>query len=144
MGVHVLSLRKLRLLFEQFPKKHNLVLFGQRDLLHYLSLGINQDIKSRITYSATIKPLNGDDIQRYIVKELENVRMGINTFDAAAMELITRSCEGNLRLCRNLCYGSLVEAARETQKVATISHVNAVLIQPHWRTHKELITQQTG
>src|SRR3972149_2936194 len=36
-------LRKLRLLFEQFPKKHNLLLFGQRDLLHYLSLNVNQD-----------------------------------------------------------------------------------------------------
>ncbi len=142
LDMHVL--RKLRLLFEQFPKKHNLVLFGQRDLLHYLSLGINQDIKSRITYSATIKPLNSDDMERYIVKELENVRMGINTFDPAATELIIRSSEGNLRLCRNLCYGSLIEAARETQKIATITHVNAVLIQPHWRTHKELITQQTA
>ena len=40
-------LRKLRLLFERFPKKHNLVLFGQRDLLHYLSLNVNQDLKSR-------------------------------------------------------------------------------------------------
>ncbi|MCU7890383.1 MAG: AAA family ATPase [Candidatus Thiodiazotropha sp. (ex Ustalcina ferruginea)] len=60
-------LRKLRLLFEQFPKKHSLILFGQRDLLHYLSLNVNRDIKSRITYSATIKPLNDDDMERYIV-----------------------------------------------------------------------------
>ncbi|MEE8059704.1 MAG: hypothetical protein V3T17_18030 [Pseudomonadales bacterium] len=43
-------LRKRRLLFERFPKKHNVILFGQRDLLYYLSLTINQDIKSRITY----------------------------------------------------------------------------------------------
>ncbi|QGX39328.1 ExeA family protein [Permianibacter aggregans] len=135
-------LRKLRLLFEQFPKKHNLVLFGQRDLLHYLSLNVNQDIKSRITYSATIKPLNPDDLEHYIVKELEMVRMGINTFDPAAIELIVRSANGNLRLCRNLCYGSLVEAARETQKTVTITHVNAVLVQPHWRSHNELIKQQ--
>jgi type II secretory pathway predicted ATPase ExeA len=137
-------LRKLRLLFEQFPKKHNLVLFGQRDLLHYLTLNINQDIKSRITYSATLKPLNNDDMERYIVKELEAVRMGINTFDTAAIELILRSAQGNLRLCRNLCYGSLIEAARETQKIVTITHVNAILVQPHWRSHKELIQQQVA
>lgn len=137
-------LRKLRLLFEQFPKKHNLVLFGQRDLLHYLSLNVNQDIKSRITYSATIKPLNNEDMERYIVKELEAARMGINTFDPAAIELILRSAQGNLRLCRNLCYGSLVEAARETQKIVTITHVNCVLVQPHWRSHKELIRQQVA
>ena len=137
-------LRKLRLLFEQFPKKHNLVLFGQRDLLHYLSLNVNEDIKSRITYSATLQPLNNDDLESYIVKELEAARMGINTFDSAATELILRSAQGNLRLCRNLCYGSLIEAARETKKIVTITHVNAVLVQPHWRSHKELIQQQTA
>ena len=40
------------------------------------------------------------------------------------------------------CYGSLMDAARHGVKEVTINHVNAILIQPHWRTHKELITQQ--
>lgn len=137
-------LRKLRLLFEQFPKKYNLVLFGQRDLLHYLSLNVNQDIKSRITYSATIKPLHDGDMETYIIKELESARMGINTFNEGAMELIIRSAQGNLRLCRNLCYGSLINAAREAQKTVTLTHVNSVLIQPHWRSHEELIKQQVS
>lgn len=135
-------LRKLRLLFEKFPKKHNLVLFGQRDLLYYLSINVNQDIKSRITYSENILPLNDDDLERYIIKELEAVRIGVNTFDNAAIELIIRSAQGNLRLCRNLCYGSLIEACRETRKIVTIHHVNNILVQPHWRSHEELITRQ--
>lgn len=135
-------LRKLRLLFEQFPKKHNLVLFGQMELFHQLTMVVNQDIKSRITYSATIHPLNDDDMANYILDSLAAVRMGANTFDEAATELIIRSAQGNLRLCRNLCYGSLVEAAIETKKAVTIAHVNAVLIQPHWRTHDQLIKQQ--
>ncbi len=137
-------LRKLRLLFERFPKNHNLVLFGQPELLHYLSLSTNKDIKSRITYSASIKPLNDDDMERYIIKELESANMGINTFDEAAMALIIRSAEGNLRLCRNLCLGSLIEAVRETKKVVTITHVNQLLVQPHWRSHEELIKQQVS
>ncbi len=137
-------LRKLRLLFERFPKKHSLILFGQRDLLYYLSMTVNQDIKSRITYSANIIALNDDDMERYIVKELEAVRMGINTFDAGAVELIIRSAQGNLRLCRNLCYGSLIEACRETKKIVTITHVNNVLVQPHWRSHEELIKAQVS
>ncbi|MFS1524420.1 ExeA family protein [Microbulbifer sp. 2304DJ12-6] len=137
-------LRKLRLLFGRFPKKHNLVLFGQRDLLYYLSMNLNQDIKSRITYSENIAPLNDEDLERYIVRELEVVRLGINTFDAASMELIIRSAQGNLRLCRNLCYGSLIEACRESKKIVTISHVNSVLVQPHWRSHDELIKQQVA
>lgn len=137
-------LRKLRLLFERFPKNHNLILFGQPELLHTLSLSANQDIKSRITYSAMIKPLNDDDMQAYIVNELETARMGINSFDDGAMALIIRSAEGNLRLCRNLCLGSLIEAARETKKTVTITHVNNVLVQPHWRSHEQLIKQQVA
>jgi len=61
---------------------------------------VNKDLKSRITYSASIKPLNDDDLESYIVKELESARMGINTFAEGAMELIIRSSQGNLRLCR--------------------------------------------
>ena len=105
---------------------------------------MNQDIKSRITYSAIIKPLNDEDMERYIIKELEQVKMGINTFNENALALIIRSAEGNLRLCRNLSYASLVEAARETKKIVTISHVNQVLVQPHWRSHEELIQQQVS
>lgn len=137
-------LRKLRLLFEKFPTKHNLVLLGQRDLLYYLSMTINQDIKSRITYSKDIKGLNDEQLQEVIHRELEAVKLGINTFDDSAVELIIRSSQGNLRLCRNLCYGSLIDAARQNTKIVSISHVNAVLVQPHWRSHEELIKQQTA
>ncbi len=36
----------------------------------------------------------------------------------------------------------LIDAAREAQKTVTIAHVNSVLVQPHWRSHEELIKQQ--
>jgi MSHA biogenesis protein MshM len=135
-------LRKLRLLFGQFPKNNNLILFGQRDLLYYLSMRINEDLKTRITYSKNILPLNDNDLEQYIIKELEAVKLGINTFDQGAIELIIRSVTGNLRLCRNLCYGSLIEACRDGKRIVNIKHVNNVLIQPHWRSHDELVKQQ--
>jgi len=137
-------LRKLRLLFDKFPRTNNLVLLGQPDLMYYLTLTVNQDIKGRITYSKNIVPLNDDDLENYIIKELEAVRLGINTFDTGAIDLITRSAQGNLRLCRNLCYSSLLEACKETRKIVTISDVNSVLIQPHWRSHEELLKQQVS
>ena len=137
-------LRKLRLLFEKFPKNHNLILLGQPELMHYLSLSTNRDIKSRITYSATIKPMNDGDLESFIVKELEKAKMGVNTFEEGAMALIIRSSEGNLRLCRNLCLASLIEAARETKKIVTTTHVNQILVQPHWRSHEDLIKQQVA
>lgn len=132
-------LRKLRLLFDRFPKKHNLVLFGQRDLLYFLSMNINQDIKSRITYSATIYGLNDEEMQSYLINELEKVRLGANTFDSGAVEVIIRSAQGNLRLCRHLCYASLVETCRDGKRTVTIRHVNDVLVQPHWRSHEAFI-----
>ena len=136
------SLRKLRLLFDRFPKKHNLVMLGQPELLRTLSLSVNQDIKSRITYSSTLLPLNDLDIQAYIEAQLTQVKLGINTFDPGAVELIIRNAEGNLRLCKNLCLSSLMEACRQTKKIVTIAHVNSVLIQPHWRSHEALIKMQ--
>jgi len=57
------------------------------------------------------------------------------TFNEGAIELIIRSAQGNLRLCRNLCYA---------RKTVTIADVNAVLVQPHWRSHEELIKQQVS
>jgi type II secretory pathway predicted ATPase ExeA len=137
-------LRKLRLLFDRFPKKNNLVLFGQPDLMVYLSMLANADMKSRITYSQTIKPLNDSDLERYIIDELEAVKLGLNTFDEGAIELILRSVQGNLRLCRNLCYGSLVEACRQGKRSVNIQQVNDILVQPHWRSHDELIKQQVA
>lgn len=138
------TLRKLRLLFDKFPKKYNLVLFGQIELMHYLSMTINEDLKSRITYSKHIVRLNDEDLAAYIIRELEAVRLGINVFDEAAVELIVRSSQGNLRLCRNLCYASLATCCQHQKRVVLISHVNEVLIQPHWRSHDELIKQQVA
>lgn len=135
-------LRKLRLLFDQFPKKHNLVLFGQQELLFHLSMKVNEDIKSRITYSKNILPLCDKEIESYVLSELEAVKLGANVFNETALEIIIKSSQGNLRLCRNLCYGSLIEACRENKKIVNTSHVNSVLIQPHWRSHEELVKQQ--
>lgn len=59
-------LRKLRLLFDQFPKKHNIVLLGQTELMFYLSMKVNEDLKSRITFSECILPLLHRLYQFYI------------------------------------------------------------------------------
>ena len=139
--MHHSTLRRFRLLFDRFPKNHNLILFGQSELLHQLSLSHNEDIKSRITYSARLLDLTDHTLRQFILSELERVRLKPTTFDEGALELIVRCVEGNLRLCVNLAYGSLLEACRDGQKEVSIQHVNNVLIQPHWRSYEELIRQ---
>ncbi|MES3022380.1 MAG: AAA family ATPase [Pseudomonadota bacterium] len=135
-------LRKLRLLFERFPKKHNLVLLGHPELLHRLSMMCNEDIKSRISYSKQLLPLNDADLAAFIVAELGAVGLGANTFDEAAVQVVLRAVQGNLRLCRNLCYASLVATCMDRQRSCAVSHVNAALLQPHWRSHEALLKQQ--
>lgn len=138
MGV----LRKLRLMFDRFPKRHNLVLIGERSLMHYLTMSNYEDIKNRVTYSAVLPGLCDDDLESFIQDELSRVGLGVNTFDQSALDLIIRSAQGNLRLCRNLAYGSLLDTCRQGKKIVSISSVNSVLVQPHWRSHEELVQQQ--
>lgn len=135
-------LRKLRLLFERFPKKHNLVLLGHPELMHRLSMMCNEDIKSRISYSKQLLPLNDQDLTQFIINELAAVGLGANTFNESAIQIVLRAVQGNLRLCRNLCYASLIATCLDHQRQCTISHVNAALLQPHWRSHEALVKQQ--
>jgi len=127
------TLRKLRLLFEDFPKNHNVILIGQASLLNNMSLSVNSDIKSRVTYSTITRKLNPDDMKNFILGQLDRVRLGHNTFTEEAIELILRSSEGILRKARNLCLSCMLEAVRLQEKQIDLQHVNRVLIQPHWR-----------
>lgn len=131
-------LRKLRLLFEDFPKNHNLILIGQPTLLSTVSLSANEDIKSRITYSVLMPKIAPDDMEAWILSELDRCGLGHNTFTPDALALVVRSAEGVIRRGRNLCLACLLEAIRSQVKTVDLKHVNAVLIQPHWRNQHDL------
>jgi MSHA biogenesis protein MshM len=131
-------LRKLRLLFDDFPKNHNLILIGQPQIMQYLRLAPNEDIRSRITYSVQLKPLSPDDTRAFILDQLDHVRLAHNVFTDDALELIVRTAEGNLRRTRNLCISSLIETVRDRKQHADLDQINAVLMQPHWRKDRNL------
>jgi type II secretory pathway predicted ATPase ExeA len=132
------NLRKLRLLFEEFPKNHNLILIGQPCLLAALDLGANHDIKSRVTYSVIVKRLHAGNMCDFILRELDRAGLGHNTFTQPAVDLIVRSADGVLRKARNLCVGCLIEAVRSANKTIDIDNVNRVLMQPHWQKDVDL------
>jgi type II secretory pathway predicted ATPase ExeA len=126
-------LRKLRLLFEDFPRSHNLVLIGQPPLLQALALSINEEIRSRITYSVILPRLAPETLERFILEQFDQAGLGHNTFTEEALALVVRSAEGLLRRTRNLCLGALIEAVRAQTRTVDLNAVNRVLIQPHWR-----------
>lgn len=131
-------LRKLRLLFEEFPKNHNLILIGQPDLLQAISLSVNEDLRSRVTYSATLQPLAPDAMEAFILERLDGCGLGHNVFTPEALALIVRSSDGVLRKGRNLCLGSLIQAVLDQTKTVGLNQVNRVLVQPHWRNDHDL------
>ena len=135
------NLRKLRLLFEDFPKNHNLILIGQPELLTNFNLSINQDLKSRVTYSVITRRLHPDSMREFIHRELDRMGLAHSTFTEAARELIIRSADGILRKCRNLCLATMLEAVRASSgRTIDIDLVNRVLIQPHWQKKSILRT----
>ncbi len=134
------SLRRLRLLLEDFPKNHNLILIAQPGLLSSLSLSVNEDIKSRVTYSVLMPKLAPDDVESFIKAQLDRVALSHATFSPEAMQLIARSSEGALRATKNLCLGSLLEAVRDRTRTVDLKQVNRVLLQPHWRRREDILT----
>ena len=132
--MEVSALRRLRLLFEDFPKNHCLVLVAQPELLSRLALTVNEDLKNRVTYSVLLQKLAPDTLTDFIRGELDKVALAHSTFTDDALALIVRSAEGGLRRAKNLCLSALLETVRDRTKVVDLKQVNRVLLQPHWRT----------
>lgn len=132
------SLRRLRLLMEDFPRSHNLVLIGQPHLMSTLTLSINEEIRSRVTYSALLHKLAPEDIETFLINQFDKAGLGHNVFSADALALVVRSCDGILRKARNLAIGSLIEAVRDQTREVGLKQVNHVLSQPHWRNGHDI------
>ena len=96
-------------------------------------MSINEEIRSRVTYSVLLPRLGPEAVQQFILDQLDRAGLGHNTFTQEALALIVRSGEGLLRRTRNLCLGSLLEAVRDQARTVDLKQVNRVLIQPHWR-----------
>jgi type II secretory pathway predicted ATPase ExeA len=127
------ALHKLRLLLEDFPKNHNLILIGQPALNTTLQLRPQLDLKSRITHSAKIDALAPPALTAYVHGQLDLAGLSHSSFTDDALSLILRTSEGTLRAVKNLCVGALIEAVRDQTKTVDLKQVNAVLMQPHWR-----------
>jgi len=132
------TLRRLRLLFEDFPKNHNLILVGQPELLNNMSLRVYDDIKSRVTYSTILLKLNPDQMREFILNQLDMVCLPHSIFTDDAFSLIIRSADGFLRRAKNLCLSCMLETVRSRKKSIDLDIVNRVLIQPHWRVDNDI------
>ncbi len=133
----ITALRRLRLLFEDFAKNHNLILVAQHELLSKLTLTVNDDLRSRVTYSVVVPKLAPDDMADFIRAQLDRVALAHATFTEEALGLVVRSSEGIIRRARNLCLAALLETVRDRARTVDLPQVNRVLLQPHWRDERD-------
>ena len=131
------TLRRLRLLFADFPHNNNLVLFGQPQLLANLALGVHEDIRSRITYSVNCPRLGPDDMEAFLLGQLDRCGLPHSTFSTEALGLIVRTADGLMRRSRNMALSCLLEAVRARKRTVDLDNVNRVLMQPHWREERD-------
>jgi hypothetical protein len=75
----------------------------------------------------------------FLLRELDRVGLGHNTFTSAALDLVVRSADGVLRRARNLAVGCLIDAVRGNTRTVDIDSVNRVLMQPHWQKDIDLV-----
>ena len=99
---------------------------------------VNEDIKSRVTYSVIMPKLNPDSIREFILSQLDKVTLAHNIFTDDALELVIRSSDGILRRVRNLSLSCMLEAVRARKRSIDLDIVNSVLIQPHWRQENDI------
>jgi hypothetical protein len=126
----VTALRKIRLLFEDFPRNHCLILVAQPELLSSLALTMNEDLKDRVTYSVLLKKLAPDNVADFVRAELDKAALAHSTFTDDALSLIVRSSEGGLRKARNLCLSALLEAVRDRTRTSSSSRSTASCSSP--------------
>jgi len=67
---------------------HNLVLIGRPPLLQSLALSINEEIRSRVTYSVVLPRLAPETLQTFILGQLDRAGLGHNTFSPEALAFI--------------------------------------------------------
>ena len=116
-----------------FPATHNLVLIGQPPLLEVISLSVNEEIRSRVSYSVQLPRLSPEATSAFILEQFDRAGLGHNVYTEDALALLVRSSEGLLRRARNICLSALVEAVRDNVRVIDLKQINRVLLQPHWR-----------
>jgi uncharacterized lipoprotein len=113
-------------------------LVAQPPLLSKVGLTVNDDIRSRVTYSVRVAKLAPDDMKAFFLAELDRVALAHSTFSDDAIALIVRSSEGILRRAKNLAVAALLEAVRDRVRTVELKQVNRVLLQPHWRKESDL------
>lgn len=105
----------------------SLILVGDEELLPKLQMGINAPLLARLSFSLPLEPWNVADLTGYIQARLNEAGIHSEPFDAAALQLLVRACNGLPRLLNHLAQRALEEAAAQNSRTITAEHVQRAL-----------------
>lgn len=122
------ALRLLSNLETESDKLLQIVLFGQPELDILLAKKNLRQLKQRITFQHTLKPLQRKDIEHYISHRMILAGyQGGRLFDSKAIGLLCRASKGIPRLVNILCHKALMSAFGEGEKVIQSRHMRAAI-----------------
>ena len=98
----------------------------------------HEDIRSRITYSVNTPRLGPEDMEAFLLAQLDHCGLPHSTYTPEAMGLIVRASDGLMRRARNVALSCLLEAVRARKRTVDLDNVNRVLMQPHWREERDI------
>lgn len=122
------ALRLLSNLETESEKLLQIVLFGQPELDELLDKKHLRQLKQRITFQHTLKPLQRQDIELYIShRMILSGYQGGRLFDVKAINLLCRASKGIPRLVNILCHKALMSAFGQGEKVIQYKHMLAAI-----------------
>ena len=125
------SLEALRLLTNLETERHKLlqvVLFGQPELDATLARAEFRQLRQRITFSASLQPLNAAEVQRYVEERLQRAGLqGGPLFEPAALQALAAGSGGIPRLINILAHKALMAAFGAGSRLVCLEHVRRAL-----------------
>ena len=106
-----------------------LVLAGDEYLLGSLRLSVQRALYSRISATAVLSALKGDQIAAYLNWQVSRAGLERDIFEPAAIDLLAEASQGNPRTLNLLAQAAWLAAAREAATEILPAHVHGVLRQ---------------
>ncbi len=134
------TLEAVRLLTNLETEKFKLLqvaMFGQPELDERLADLKMRQLKQRITYSHTLKPLTREAVKAYVNHRLHAAGYrGAPLFTPSALDLINQYSGGTPRVINVLCHKALLSAFGPGDTVVTDKHVRAAVADTYELHHR--------
>ena len=104
-----------------------LILAGDEYLLGSLRLSVQRALFTRISATAVLAPLSRHDIAPYLNWQVSRAGLERDIFEAAAIDLLAESSQGNPRTLNLLAQAAWLGAARSGATTIHSDHINSAL-----------------